>query len=236
MYSVDRTSLAEEVVLEFVAAAAARREVAEREFRSALLAARRVDLQLSLIAQAAGISVSRVHGIIEEEEAMLGTAEVARPIGAADDDVLVVAAGRAAAREYYEFGAYVCQPGRSFRDVDRMGFYRQRRLEPHFPRIRYRVDHVEFSRANAERLRMSGAPLDRDVAELIEAMLDQGRRPEGEQFQVFLLTPPDASDTLVLDEPIRHTDVGRGSAWTQGMRYTSESSLRAGPRTTDDLD
>jgi hypothetical protein len=53
---------------------------------------------------------------------------------------------------------------------------------------------------------------------------------------VFLLTAPEDSETLVLEEPIPHTHVGRGSAWTQGTRYTSEESLRGNPRTTDDLD
>jgi hypothetical protein len=231
-----RTAHAELVVLEFVTAASERRTAAEREFRRALVGARRAGLQLSLIAQAAGISASRAHGIIEEEEAMHSPAESVRLIHGTSDDVLVVAAGRAAARDYYELNAYVCQPGRSFRDVDRIGFYRHRRLEPHFPRIRHRVDHVEFSRSNAGGLRSTGAALDHELADLIDVMLDQGRRREGDPYQVFLLTAPDSPDTLVLDTPIQHTHVGRGSAWTQGTRYTSEDSLRANPRTTDDLD
>ena len=184
------------------------------------------------------MSVSRTHGIIEEEEEQMSvvTQQVGHDATLVVHDVLVVAAGRAAAREYYELGAYVCQEGRSFRDVDRMGFYRHRRLERHFPRIRYWVDHVEFTREDVARLRSTGAPLDAEVAELVETMLDQERRREGARHQVLLLTAPDDPDTLVLDEPIPHTHVGRGSAWTQGTRYTSEASLRTGPRTTDDLD
>ena len=53
--------------------------------------------------------------------------------------------------------------------------------------------------------------------------------------QVFLLTPPDDPQTLRLERPITHQPLGRGSAWTQGNRYTREEKLRRNPATTDDL-
>jgi len=117
-----------------------------------------------------------------------------------------------------------------------MGFYRHRRVEPFFPRIRYRSREVEFTRENARRLRAMESPPDSQIGDLIESMLERALRSDGERFDVILLSPIGDPDTFVLERPIPHTAAGRGSAWTQGTRYTSEASLRGDPRTTQDLD
>lgn len=232
-----RTEPPEQFLLEFVAEAADRRRRSEHHFRRTLVAARAAGLPLPLIADAAGLSVSRVHAIAEEEEAKVALAASPSQDAAAEaQDVLVVAAGKAAARDYLDYGAYVCQPNRSFREVERLGFYRRRRIEPYFPLIRHRVLDVVFSRENAQRLRATGSQFDGEVADLIDAMLTDGRRNENFHYQVFLLTAPDDPRTLLLDDPIHHAALGRGSAWTQGARYTSESRLRRKPRTTAELD
>jgi hypothetical protein len=234
---MDRTEPSERFFLEFVSEAAGRRRSADQHLRRTVVAARAVGLQLPLIAEAAGLSVSRVHAIADEEEAkMARSAGRAQATVADARDVLVVAAGRAAAREYLDYGAYVCQPNRSFRDVERLGFYRRRQIEPYFPEVRHRVLDAVFSREHAQRLRATGSPIDRELADLIDAMLTDERRHENTHHQVFLLTAPDDPRTLVLDEPIHHAALGRGSAWTQGTRYTSEARLRQRPRTTAELD
>jgi hypothetical protein len=135
------------------------------------------------------------------------------------------------------YDAYICQPERSFQDVDRMGFYRAGSIEPFFPRIRYRKKNVEWTRASAAALRQTGGPLDAEVADLIERNLDDPADPrqEGLKYQVFLLTARDHEQTLRLSQPIVHRTSGRGTAWVQGTRYTSESALRTGPQTTDEL-
>lgn len=234
---MSRTDPAEQFLLEFVTEAAERRRRAEQHFRRSVVAARAAGLPLPLIADAAGLSVSRVHAIANEEEAKVALAAGPSPEGAAEaSDVLVVAAGKAAARDYLDYNAYVCQPNRPFREVDRLGFYRRRRIEPYFPLVRRRVLDVVFSRENAQRLRATGSQLDRELADLIDAILTDGRRSEHSRYQVFLLTAPDDPRTLLLDDPIHHAVLGRGSAWTQGARYTSESRLRRNPRTTAELD
>jgi hypothetical protein len=229
-----RTSPPEEVVLEFVRYACERREAAEADFRRSLSAAARAGLPLSVIAQAANLSVSRVHSILAEESTAGPTDHEGRAAGA-ERDVLVVAGGRAAVRDFHDFAAYVFQANRSFREVERIGFYRRRHVEPHFPVIRHRWPAVEFSRENADRLRRTGSIPERELADLVDAMLDQGRRVAGQSYGVFLLTEPDDPLTLRLPEPVPHMHGGRGSAWTQGTRYIAEASLLANPRSTDEL-
>jgi hypothetical protein len=154
----------------------------------------------------------------------------------ADDDVLIVPAGKIAFDDYLRYHAYICQPERSFRDVERIGFYRKRQIEPFFPRIRYRRLNVDFSRESAAALRGSGAPLDAEVADVIDAVLDdRGNKYTPGAHQVFLLTAPDDPQTLTLAQPVVHPASGRGSAWVQNIRYTSEAALRENPRTTDEL-
>jgi hypothetical protein len=154
-----------------------------------------------------------------------------------DDDVLVVAGGKIAVADYLRHNAYICQPERSFRDVERVGFYRNGQIEPFFPRIRYRRKNLEWTRANAAALRLNGAALDAEVADVNERTLDDPGDPrkEGGRYQVFLLTAKDEPETLTIVQPIRHQTVGRGTGWTQGTRYTSEEALRRNPATTAEL-
>ena len=153
---------------------------------------------------------------------------------AATDDVLVVAA-RIAYDEYLNYHAYICQTGRHFRDVDRIGFYRQGEIMEHFPSIRAQEDGVAFSRENVERLRATGSPIDSEVADLIDTLVEHHRRDDWDAYQVFLLTPPDDPHTLTLSHPIKHDTRGRGSAWTMGHRYVGEAALLRDPQTTADL-
>jgi hypothetical protein len=205
-----------------------------------VVTARAAAIPLQRIAEAAGLSTSRIHAIVEEERelmsTLLSTHERPHPT-TADDDVLVVAGGKIAVADYLRHNAYICQPERSFRDVERMGFYRNGQIEPFFPRIRYRRMNLEWTRANAAVLRQTGAPLDAEIADLIERTLaDPGDpRQEGWRYQVFLLTTKDDAQTLTLAQPVRHQTVGRGTGWTQGTRYTSEGVLRENPATTAEL-
>jgi hypothetical protein len=228
-----------ELVLRLVAEAAARRTEAERHFRELVVAARMSGIALKRIAGVTGLSTSRIHAIVEEEGTLSLTAETARsprPV-TPDDDVLVVAAGKIAVADYLRYDAYICQPERSFRDVERIGFYRKGQIEPFFPRIRYRRANLAFTRATAEDLRATGSALDAEVAAVIDRTLDDPADPrrEGWRYQVFLLTPRDDEQTLELVQPVKHHTAGRGTAWTQGTRYTSEEALRRNPATTAEL-
>jgi hypothetical protein len=221
-------------VLQLVRLAAEERRRAEQHFRATIAAARASGLPLTPIAEAGRLSVARIHAILEEEKAQTYASAPSTSSPVAADDVLVVAAG-SAYDEYLNYHAYICQEGRSFRDVQRIGFYRLGKIEPHFPTIRAAQDHVEFSSENAERLRSSLSPVDRELADLITTLVSHHRRDDWDTYQVFLLTPPADPQTLTLPQPIMHDTRGRGSAWTFGHRYISEGSLLRTPRNTDEL-
>ncbi|MFI2472738.1 hypothetical protein [Nocardia xishanensis] len=147
------------------------------------------------------------------------------------DDTVVVAA-RNAWSLYQEAFAYVCQPGRFFRSVDRMAFYVHSQIQKEVPRIRHRRDNVEWSSSSADRLRSSTDPNDRKIA----AVIDQSRTAgwtEG-TYQVFLLTRPGDPAHRSLETALPHYGCGRGTAFTQRQRYVSLHALETA-KTTGDL-
>jgi hypothetical protein len=159
--------------------------------------------------------------------------------GLVDSDDVVVVAARFAYPEYLRRGAYVCQPERAFRGaLTHLGFYANSAIQPHVPRIRYREDLVVFTDEEAA-ARRGGSDNDRLVGEVIVALLDDGTREEGKQYQVFLLSGPEGPDTVRLAQPIANdtvTESGRPWAWTMHQRYASLANLtRPGVAVTSDL-
>jgi hypothetical protein len=155
-----------------------------------------------------------------------------------DKDVVIVAAG-GAHDLYLKYAMYFCQPGRSFRDVERMGFYTGHEIKPQFPRILAHRDHIDLDHAAARMLQASTVDDDVALGEVIERLLRDGVLAEGSVGQMFLLSPADDPRTLTLPGPIRNASVGpRGQrvAWTQGQRYASSTALKSGPTWTDELD
>jgi hypothetical protein len=155
------------------------------------------------------------------------------------EDVVIVAA-RHAYPEYRDIGAYICQPGRSFRDgLKRMGFYYGGAIQPEIPAIRYRRDNVIFSSENTADLRHQGNAMDAELATLIERLTADGLRTSGQPYQVFLLSPADDAETLHLAHPIRNTKVDRKGnpwAWTLGQGYARSTVLERNPPTTSELE
>ena len=149
--------------------------------------------------------------------------------------VVVVPAGNAY-REYLELSAYICQPRRAFKPVERMAFYCRGKIEREIPLVRHVVDEVEFTREDAERLRSSRDPLDVEVADLVVRALDERRKPEGTLSKVFLLSGPDDPETVRLEASIANdaTDAnGRTTAWVMMQRYASLSALQFARLTSD---
>lgn len=147
---------------------------------------------------------------------------------ASDNDVVVVAA-RNAWPEYNndQLGAYVCQPNRTFQRVSRIAFYSKGQIYPLVPKIVEVHNEVVF-----ESGRYSG-----QLGKLVERLIREGRREEGELYKVLLLSAPDSPDTLRLPAPILNNSVaksGKPIAYTMGQRYAnSERLLHA--KTTSDL-
>ena len=161
--------------------------------------------------------------------------------GLVDTDDVVVVAARDAHPEYREVAAYVCQAGRAFRSgLTHMGFYAAGQIQVELPAILGREDDVIFSRSEARRRRRRGRDRDRGIAALIETLLDNGTRVEGQAYQVFLLTPIGDPRTVRLETPIQsdtRTESGRPWAWTLGQRYAKLSRLTApGVRFTSQLE
>ncbi len=146
------------------------------------------------------------------------------------DQVLVVPA-RVAFDEYLRHAAYVCQPGRTFRSVEFLGFYRKRQIEPIVPRVLHVRDQVVFSLETATELESLNRASDGAIARVIRALLEAGARTDGAPYKVLLLSPSDDSATLILNAPIVH--LGR-NAWVQGQRYTRRAQLEDAT-TTEDL-
>ena len=88
-------------------------------------------------------------------------------------------------------------------------------------------------------VRNAGSEADHLIAAAIDMDLKSGRREEGKQYQVFLLSPPDDPETIQLPKPIANdttAESGRAWAWTMGQRYVSLSRLtRPGVSKTSDL-
>lgn len=143
---------------------------------------------------------------------------------AAADEVLVVAA-LWALDEYRDTAAYVCQPNRPFRDVERIAFYTSGAIAPYVPMILEKHEAVEFRR---------GSQTGR-LGEVIDALVDRALRQEGRQYKVLLLTGPNDPETIHLAAPIVNdltSDAGRVIAFTQGQRYVSLSRLKSATRTS----
>jgi hypothetical protein len=152
-----------------------------------------------------------------------------------NDDTVVVAA-RAAWPEYLAVSAYICQPGRAFRDgLTHFGFYSQGAIQPIVPRIRAHFPTVLFSPDEAAARRAGG---ELELADLIDRDLAKPGigRTEGESYGVILLTPPDHESTVLLREPIVNdtkSSSGGTWAWTLGQRYTSIERLGQASKTSD---
>jgi hypothetical protein len=160
--------------------------------------------------------------------------------GLLDTDDVVVVAARVAYPDYLRYSAYICQPGRSFRQgLTHMGFYlaaapsERAAIQPQIPKILDRRSDVLLSRKDAGVLKASANPKDIAISTLIDQILDDGSRTEGERYQVFVLSPPDdTAQTVVLPAPVVNS--GKG-AWTQGQRYTRLATLQKGVTSTGDL-
>lgn len=160
--------------------------------------------------------------------------------GLIDNDDVVIVAARDAYTEYLRHAAYVCQPGRSFRDgLTHMGFYTRGAIQSEIPEILYREDDVTFTSDEVAR-RSDGSANDQRVGELIDLLLRDSPRQQGVAYQLFLLTPPGDSSTVHLVDTIVNDTVaasGRHWAWTMGQRYVSLALLTASNvRHTSDLD
>lgn len=149
--------------------------------------------------------------------------------------VVVVPAARAYA-EYLDTAAYICQPRRPFKSVERMAFYCRGKIEREIPTVRRVFDEVELSESHVDELRRHRNPDSRTLAAAIDKTLRRETRLHGEISKVFLLSAPTDPETVVLAEPIVNdsTDAnGRTTAWVMMQRYASLEALQHAHKTSE---
>lgn len=151
------------------------------------------------------------------------------------DDTVVVAA-RAAWPEYKQRAAYICQPNRSFRTgLKYFGFYAEGVIQPLIPLILGHRTAIPFTREEANARLTDG---DTQVAALINDILDDEDRTEGDAYDILLLTSSDDPRTIRLKGPIVNDTVtgsGKPWGWTLNQRYTSLERLTSGVTYTSEL-
>ena len=148
---------------------------------------------------------------------------------AARRDTVVVAA-RNAWHLYHQVGAYVCQAGRAFQPVEYLAFYADREIKPEVAAIRRRLDNIDWSEAEANRLRSSGNE-DQRLSEII--LISRQNGWTSGRHQVFELSRPGDPDHLTLSNAVPNLVSGKGSAFTQGQRYVVRDALRRASSTAE---
>ncbi len=146
-------------------------------------------------------------------------------------DTVIVSTDRAWHLYQYTH-AYICKPGRGFRDVQRMAFYSERAVQPDVPKIYYRRDNVPWTKQEIDRLRRSTLKEDRKIAQVIEKCHEAGWANSG-AYQVFLLSRQGAHEHRQLPAPVPNQKMGLGSAFVNKQRYVSLHKLETAKTTAD---
>lgn len=151
-----------------------------------------------------------------------------RPVAPVDT---VIVGGRGAWPLYEKTRAYICQPGRWFRPVERIAFYSDQEVKPDIAKITARRDHVPWTTEHATMLAVSQHREDRKIATVITESLEAGWNQGS--YQVFLLSAPGDQNHRTLKAAIAHRERGRGSAFVKKQRYVSLHSLEVAATTHD---
>lgn len=152
----------------------------------------------------------------------------ARPVPPVRDVVIVGASAEQSIAMYENVAAYVCPSDRSFAQVEYMGFYSNKQIEPNFPAIENKVVPSRWHKEEVKRLRASAAAEDQRLGKIMGYALNNGWGAGG-QYQVFFLSPKNSPLTIKRagGKPILHLKTGRGSAFVQNKRYFSKAALLA---------
>lgn len=143
----------------------------------------------------------------------------------------VVIPGSQAWDLYQKERVYICQPGRSFRQVDRIGFYADKSVKADIPFIANRTDNVEWSVAEQQRLLSSPKSNEKRMGKIMEVARALGWNSG--RYQVFLLSQPGDPRHRALNQALPHQTAGRGTAFVQKQRYVSLHDLETAKTTAD---
>lgn len=143
----------------------------------------------------------------------------------------VVVPGSQAWDLYQKERVYICQPGRSFRQVDRISFYADKTVKADVPLITKRTDNVDWSMAEQQRLLSSSKSDEKRLGKIMVAARTLGWT-DG-RYQVFLLSTPGDPRHRTLQQDLPHQTTGRGSAFVQKQRYVSLHDLETATTTAN---
>lgn len=145
------------------------------------------------------------------------------------ESIAVVVPAKDAWPFYQQYGAYVCQPGRYFRNVSHIGFYADSAVQREVPKVLERIDPVVWTPEEIGRRIDTGSDRDRQIAEIIK----QSRELvwTDNEYQLFLLTRPggegQATGHVTLNAELRRQKTGKGSAWVRRQRYVAVPTLQS---------
>jgi hypothetical protein len=176
--------------------------------------------------------------ISEREEFLLRELQkmlIAEGLIGSSKEVLVIPA-RQAWDFYKQHHVYSCPSGRAFQPVKYLAFYTGNEIRPLVPKILEEPPDPVI----VERGKYQGR-----LGEVVNEMLDRyekGTLPPGwdlrpgRQLKVFLLSAPDAPETIKLAEAIINdltSNNGQRIAFTQNRRYVSLDALRKAKKTSE---
>jgi serine/threonine protein kinase len=150
-------------------------------------------------------------------------------------EVLVIPA-RQAWEFYKQHHVYLCPSGRAFQPVKYIAFYSGNEIRPLVPKILEEPPDPVI----VERGKYHGR-----LGEVVNEMLnryEKGTLPAGwdlrpgRHLKVFLLSAPEAADTIILSQPIINdltSKNGQRIAFTQNRRYVPLEALRKATKTSE---
>lgn len=147
---------------------------------------------------------------------------------AAAESIAVVVPAQGAWPFYQEHHAYICQPGRYFRQVSHVGFYAEKSVQAEVPKVLERLERVRWTREEIGQRMRSGSTYDARIAEIIRTSRDAGW--DRDEYQLFILTAPDnggySRGHVTLTAPLVNERVGKASAWVRRQRYVAVDKLQ----------
>lgn len=165
--------------------------------------------------------------LLRELQQMLHAEKLLKPA----NNVLVVPA-RNAWPEYLEYHAYVCQPNRTFQDVDYLAFYADGEIKPKVAKILEVEEEVVIAPDCVPRT---------EFRHLVKKLVANKARETGATNKILLLSSPDDADTVDLGRAVPNNLTtskasGRTVAFTQNQRYVSMENLKKAKNTKDLVD
>lgn len=176
--------------------------------------------------------------ISEREEFLLRELQkmlIAEGLIGSSKEVLVIPA-RQAWEFYKQHHVYSCPSGRAFQPVKYIAFYTGNEIRPLVPKILEEPPDpviMERGKYHGRLGEVVNEILDRHENGTLPAGWDLG---PGRHLKVFVLSAPDAAETIKLADPIINdltSSNGQRIAFTQNRRYVSLEALRKAKKTSE---